>query len=219
MAKFKYTGQDDALVGRFGRLKRGTIVELWQTEAEYVESHGSVGWSRVKETGNIEGVGTILPAKTLNFDFTRTHWPTDMLYSMKRMSRPDLIHAALGLNSMGADIPGEKDLHNMSKEALFAAIYGELKRLRWDQPGYGPNGEAPASPPSNDIICLRCHESKDMSEFSTPDLCIKCAEVVGVLWKPEENTAEGEPEDKDTPEISSDANYRRIQRERKTSHV
>lgn len=138
MAKFKYLGPDNARVGRFGKLKHGQVVDLWQSEADYVVSNGSVDWECVDEESNLVGVGTVLPARTQFYDLTRIFWLRETLPSLKRQSRGELLSICRAMRHVGAQIMEEGSLQQQSSEALMQLAYGEAKRLRWDQPDYGP---------------------------------------------------------------------------------
>lgn len=135
MAKFKYTGPEQH-VGRFGRLKTGAIVDLWQSEIEFIESRNTPGWERVEEA-SLEGVGTIFPAKVeKGFDITRINWLHECRAALRRMSRSELAEVAQSMRLLGCQLPPEKESRSFSRDHLFETVYGEAKRLRWDQPGY-----------------------------------------------------------------------------------
>lgn len=122
-------------VGRFGKIAPGTIVDLWYSEVEFIQSNQSPEWEDVSEE-NLEGVGTIVPAKTGSFDLTNINWLQEARPSLRRLSRTELSEAADSMRKLGCHIPPESETRDWSREALFETLYGEVKRLRWDQPGY-----------------------------------------------------------------------------------
>ena len=134
MTKFKYTGPG-GIVGRFGRLKTGDVVEMRLTETIYILEHGSDGWEKVDEPEDLSGVGVIVPKPTRAYDLTRIHWPTDTWPSLRRMTRSELLNVACAMRSLGAHIPTENILNTQQRDALFELVLEEVKRLRWDQPG------------------------------------------------------------------------------------
>lgn len=134
MAKFKYVGPE-MLVGRFGRLKTGDVVDLWQTEAEFVTSRNLQDWEAV-DVEDLTGVGSILPTRTLGYDLTRIDWVMECKSSLKRMSRSELGEVAMSMRRLGCILPAESETRTYSREHLFEVVYGEAKRLKWDQPDY-----------------------------------------------------------------------------------
>lgn len=133
MAKFKYLGKDNTFVGRFGRLKTGDVVELWETESEYVLSHPTNPpvWKLVKEDVDKEGVGVIKPAITKHFDLTRVFWLREGFAFLNRQSRSELLAITRAFRDIGAKILSEEKCQCLSREALKELIYGEAKRLQW----------------------------------------------------------------------------------------
>lgn len=138
MAKFIYLGADNTFVGRFGRLKHGAVINLWQSEVDYILATGSKKWKPVDEEVDATGVGTVLPAKTRWFDLTSIYWLKEARYALNRLSRPELVNACRAMRDLGATVPDEDSAYHSSREALVEELYGEAKRLKWDQPGYGP---------------------------------------------------------------------------------
>ena len=140
MSKFKYLGKDNTLVGRFGRLKHGQVVDLWETEAEYVLAHPSDPpvWAPVKSSKDDTGVGEIVPKLTKHFDLTRVFWLREAYAFLSRQSRSELLAMARGFREVGASVKSEEDCQSMSREALKEMLYGEAKRLKWieDKPAH-----------------------------------------------------------------------------------
>lgn len=133
MAKFKYLGKDGVRVGRFGKLSKGDVVDLWEGEAEYVRSHSTdpVIWKEVVVEEDLEGVGTIVPALTKHFDLRRVFWLKEARAYLNNQSRSECLAIIRALREIGAKVPVEDDAQAMSKDALKESIYGEVKRLRW----------------------------------------------------------------------------------------
>lgn len=133
MSKFKYLGKDNTLVGRFGRLKQGQVVDLWETESEYVLSHPTnpPTWAMVKQELDDEGVGEIVPKITKHFDLTRVFWLREAYAFLSRQSRSELLAISRAFREIGAKVLSEADCQTMSREALKEMIYSEVKRLRW----------------------------------------------------------------------------------------
>lgn len=134
MAKFKYVGAE-MLVGRFGRLKKGDVRDLWQSEIDFIIERGSTDWEDVS-TEDVEGVGGIVPTHTLGFDLTRVDWLRETRSSLVRMSRSELIEVSRSMRSIHCRVPSEDEIRQMTKECMFETLYGEVKRLRWDVPGH-----------------------------------------------------------------------------------
>lgn len=140
MAKFKYLGKDNTLVGRFGRLKKGDVVELWETEAEYVLMHPSdpPTWVQVKQADDMDGVGKILPAVTKHFDLTRVFWLREAFAFLSRQSRSELLAITRAFREIGAKVSSEQDCQCLSRDALKEHLYSEVKRLRWTESNVVP---------------------------------------------------------------------------------
>lgn len=141
MAKFKYVGEE-MLVGRFGRLKKGDVRELWQSEVDFLTERGSTEWKDVSKDDN-EGVGTIVPVHTVGFDLTRVDWLRETRSSLVRMSRSELLEVTRSMRLIHCRVPSEDEARQMTKENLFETLYGEVKRLRWDVPRHAKVDRGP----------------------------------------------------------------------------
>lgn len=202
MAKFKYLGKDNSLVGRFGRLKHGQVVELWQSEADYLESHSMDGWEKVASETDTNGIGTIVPAVTPFYDLTRVFWLREAHASLRRMSRPELLQVCRALTFIEANMLPEAQIVTQSREALIELVHEEVRRLCWDQPGFSP-AEPPSKKPARTIRRAKAVEAED-----EPAAAEDLQEPASEEQAPVEQT---EPE----PAEANVKSFRKLKRERK----
>ena len=164
MAKFKYLGPDNALVGRFGRLNSGDVIKMWQSETECLLARPNPCWELIEEEDDLVGVGTVLPIRTRWYDLTRIYWLKEALSSLKRLSRPDLLSVVRAMRDIGAHVVDEKAAQTMSREALIEEAYGEVKRLKWDQPGYGAIDHNARPEPTEPVAVITKQEPTEQTE-------------------------------------------------------
>ena len=156
MAKFKYLGDSGVLVGRHGRLKHGQIVELWQSEVEYITERGCVGWEPIEEEPDMEGVGVVIPVATRYYNLTRIHWTRNAISALRNMGNNELIEIGNAMRELGAKLPNHRGLVSLGKDRLAEVIYGEAARLQWTAKVFAPvdrnakpESDLPILPPPN----------------------------------------------------------------------
>ena len=174
MSKFKYLGKDNTLVGRFGRLKHGQVVELWETESEYVLSHPTnpPTWAQVKQDQDTEGVSEIVPQITKHFDLTRVFWLREAYRFLCRQSRSELLAISRAFREIKAKVLTEAECQTMSREALKEMLYSEVKRLRWTDHVDAPVMAMPEDEPvsqETEVVAEEVEPTQEAVEASTDE--------------------------------------------------
>ena len=218
MAKFKYLGPEQ-LVGRFGKLKKNDIVDLWQSEVEFVEERSDETWSRVGKE-DTSGVGVVLPTHTGGFDLSRVDWLRETRSALKRMSRTLLGEVAQSMREVGCNLPSEPETRLFSREHLFEELYGEAKRLKWDD----PTNQVP-----DDQINMRTKvvptlkapaKKKPKAQAKPPEKGKRAHEEDGTFKAddpstPDKNEAYVESDDSKEEDTKTKKGYRQLRREKK----
>ena len=134
MKQVQYVGEEEANIGRFGMIKKGAKIDVYEWEWESMKGNSAYKLLSVEPSKEERALAErVKPSLTKHFDLRSIPWETPNLYRRlsSRMSKHTLIKLIRAINEAGGYI--EESSVGEHRNALIDKVVAAASFMGWDK--------------------------------------------------------------------------------------